>query len=363
VTLTAASLTEIGIDDIDDLSVGCTVLAAGGGGDPLVGSMMARAAVRDRGPVPVVRVEDLDPDGLVVPCCMAGAPTVMTEKIPNGSEGMTIRDTFESLLGRRVVALMPLEMGGINGLLPVAWAAHSGLPLLDADLMGRAFPHFEMCSPQIGGVSASPAVLTDERGQSIVFHAADNFWLERLMRSAIGTLGGSACTGAYPMVPTVAARSVIPGTVSAAAELGRSMRAPHDDPIAAIAERHPLRRLIFGKVVDIDRRTGGGFVRGSAVVEGIGVDRGRLVRLEFQNENLVALEDGEPVAMTPDIITAVDLHTATGITTEALSFGRRVTLIALRSPSVWVTPAGLALVGPRAFGYDFDFRGIEADGG
>jgi DUF917 family protein len=356
-----ATIRELTIEAIDDLSIGCTILAAGGGGDPGVGSMMARAAVRDRGPVRIVTVDELDPDGLIVPCCMGGAPTVMTEKIPNGSEGATIRETYERLTGRTVVALMPLEMGGINALLPVAWAAHSDLPLVDADLMGRAFPHFEMCSPQVHGVSASPAVLTDERGQSVVFWASDNFWLERLLRSAIGTVGGSACIGAYAMTPEVAIGAVIAGTVSAAVRLGRAMRSLDVDPISIIARHRALRRLISGKIVDLDRQTGGGFVKGSMVIEGTGSDRGRLIRVEFQNENLIALEDGEPVAMTPDIITAVDLHTAAGITTEALSFGRRVTLIALESPTIWTTARGLELVGPRAFGYDFDFRGVEVD--
>jgi uncharacterized protein len=292
---------------------------------------------------------------------MGGAPTVMTEKIPNGSEGKTIRETYERLTGRRVIALMPLEMGGINALLPIAWAAYSGLPLVDADLMGRAFPHFEMCSPQIFGEPASPAVLTDERGQSVVFWAADNFWLERLIRSAIGTLGGSACAGAYPMVRDVAKRVVITGTVTDAALLGRAMKSQDEDPINVIARHHVLRRLVVGKVVDLDRQTGGGFVRGSVVVEGTGPDRGRFVRVEFQNENLIAFEDGQPVAMTPDIITALDTHTASGITTEALSFGRRVTVVALKSPDIWRTAAGLELVGPRAFGYDFDFVGIGDD--
>jgi DUF917 family protein len=165
------------------------------------------------------------------------------------------------------------------------------------------------------------------------------------------------------MTPEVARSAVIAGTVSDAVRLGRATSQLDVDPVSVISAHRPLRRLISGKIVDLDRQTGGGFVRGSMVIEGTGGDRGRLIRVEFQNENLIALEDGEPVAMTPDIITAIDIHTATGITTEALSFGRRVTLIALQSPAIWTTEAGLELVGPRAFGYDFDFRPIEPDHG
>jgi DUF917 family protein len=35
-----------------------------------------------------------------------------------------------------------------------------------------------------------------------------------------------------------------------------------------------------------------------------------------------------------------------------------VTVIALPSPPIFLTPAGLGYVGPRAFGYDFDFRSV-----
>jgi hypothetical protein len=33
-------------------------------------------------------------------------------------------------------------------------------------------------------------------------------------------------------------------------------------------------------------------------------------------------------------------------------------VIALPSPPIFLTQAGLAYVGPRAFGYDFDFRSV-----
>ena len=45
-------------------------------------------------------------------------------------------------------------------------------------------------------------------------------------------------------------------------------------------------------MVDVERRTTGGFVRGSATIEGLGDDASRTILLEIQNETLVALEDG-----------------------------------------------------------------------
>ena len=68
-------------------------------------------------------------------------------------------------------------------------------------------------------------------------------------------------------------------------------------------------RLIDGKVVDVERRTTGGFARGTRDwSRAAGADAGRLLRLEIQNENLVALEDGGVLASVPDLITARGRH-------------------------------------------------------
>lgn len=96
--------------DLIDLAVGCTVLAGGGGGDPRIGLLMALHAVRERGPVKLIGLDQLADDELLVSVGMIGAPTVMVEKIPNGNEGSAIRETLEARLGQPISALMPLEM-------------------------------------------------------------------------------------------------------------------------------------------------------------------------------------------------------------------------------------------------------------
>lgn len=347
--------TRIDLDNLPALSLGCTVFAGGGGGDPRIGELMAMVAIRALGPVDVRPLDAFDDDDLVMPCGMIGAPTVMVEKIPNGAEGRVIRESYERHFGRPVAAVMPFEMGGINGVLPVAWAAYADLPLLDGDFMGRAFPELQMLTPHLFGMPGSPAVITDERLQTIVFTTRDNIWLEKLVRNSVAALGGSACGGLYPMTVGQARRPAIPGTVTRAIRMGEAILRGTDDPLAAIAEVAPLLRLGQGKVIDIERRTAGGFVRGSALVEGLGEDKGRLFRLEFQNENLVVIEDGEPLATVPDIITLLDMHTGHGIVTEMIRYGQRVEVVAFPAPEVWTSTDGLLAVGPRAFGYDFDF--------
>ena len=161
------------------------------------------------------------------------------------------------------------------------------------------------------------------------------------------------------MTASVAATPLIRRTVSAAIRIGSAIRRATDDPLLELDREAALYPLITGKVVDVERRTAGGFVRGSAIIEGIEDDRGRIVRIEFQNENLVVLEDGDALATVPDIITLLDRHTAHGIVTEQIRYGQRVVLAVFRSPGQWRSDAGLKVVGPRAFGYDVDYVAVE----
>jgi DUF917 family protein len=79
-------------------------------------------------------------DDLVVPVGCIGSTSVLREMLPSGTELPEAVQGLNRWTGTPPAALMPLEMVGVNGLAPLAAASMAGLPPLDADLMGRAFP-------------------------------------------------------------------------------------------------------------------------------------------------------------------------------------------------------------------------------
>lgn len=349
----------IDADVLPALARGCSVLGAGGGGDVYTGTLASRQAIERHGPVPVIDLDDLPDDGLIMPCGYIGAPTVSIEKLGSSREGEWLREGLEQLTGKRVVALMPAEIGGSNGLQPIGWAASLGLPITDADGMGRAFPEVPQVTMEIAGIDPSPSVLTDERGNHLTINARDGHWLERIARTLSVEFGGRAASTEYTMTAAQARTATARGTVTLAARIGQVMF-DADEPIAALRELLDVRTLLEGKIVDVERRVTGGFVRGAVVIEGLRQDAGRLLRLEIQNENLVAMEDGVVRAMVPDIIAVLDSHTGAPVHTERLRYGQRVTALAFPCHDIWRTPRGLELAGPRAFGYEFDYVAIEA---
>jgi len=224
--------------------------------------------------------------------------------------------------------------------------------------MGRAFPEAQQLTMEVAGMSPSPCVLADERGNTAVVKAVDGPWLERIARAAAIAFGGSAASAAYSLSVAQALESTVRGSVSFAVRIGRAI-ATGDEPISDLVRELGALHLLDGRIVDVDRQTSGGFARGSVVIEGIGDDSDRLLRLEVQNENLVAVEEGCVLASVPDIITVLDSESADAISTELLRYGQRVSVIAFACDPVWRTAPGLAVAGPKAFGYEFDYVPFE----
>ena len=345
-------------EDLEDIARGAAVLGTGGGGNPYIGKRMARRAIRAHGPVELVDAAELPDDALVAQGAMMGAPTVMVEKLPEGGE---IARAFEALgawLGRPLTHVACGEVGGINSTIPFVVAARLGVPLVDADGMGRAFPELQMTLPSMHGISATPLALADEKGNRLVLETIDNRWTERLARTATIDMGCSSLIATYVSSGRQVKDTMVLGTITLSQELGRRLRearAAHRDPVDAVLERLGGRRLFQGRITDVERRTQTGFARGSARLEGMGGE----LTLRFQNENLVALQGDRVLASVPDLIIVLDTETGEPVTTEELRYGLRVTVLGAPCDPRWRSARGLALTGPRAFGYEFDYVPLE----
>ncbi|MEN5074178.1 DUF917 domain-containing protein [Isoptericola cucumis] len=341
----------IDVDQVRPLARGAAILGTGGGGDPYIGSLLAAQAIREHGPVTVVGLDELGDDALVVTAAMMGAPTVMVEKLPNLDEVVASVRALEHVLGRTVSHVACAEVGGVNSTVPVAAAAALGVPLLDADGMGRAFPELQMVLPTLYGVTASPLSFADDKGNTGVLTTVDNTWTERIARVACVEMGCSVMIAGFPMSGAQARESLVRGSLSTCVGLGEEIaaaRAEHDDPVRRIVERLGGRELFAGKVVDVERATTTGFARGRARIEGAGGD----LVLEFQNEHLLARHDDRVLVTTPDLIIVLEHDTGEAITTEGLRYGQRVRVVAAPADPRWHSDEALAMVGPGYFGYD-----------
>ncbi|TDD47887.1 DUF917 domain-containing protein [Saccharopolyspora elongata] len=354
-------------EHLEDLARGAALLGTGGGGDPYVGRLLVQQAIRESGPITVLDPSEVDDDALVIPTAQMGAPTVVHEKIPSGDEPVSALRALESYLGAEASATMPIECGGINSMIPLVVAARTGLPVVDGDGMGRAFPELQMETFGVYGVTGSPMAVAGERGETAVIDAGDdNERMEWLARGITIRLGGVAHIAEYSMSGADVKRTAIPRTLTLAHTVGKAIREAREgngDPIAHLGEvlkdtlYGNLRVLFRGKVSDVERRTEAGFARGRAAA--VSFDGEHKLELEFQNENLVALVDGEVRCVVPDLVCVLESEQAEPITTETLRYGQRVTVIGISTPDLMRTPEALAVFGPAAFGLPYDFHPVE----
>jgi DUF917 family protein len=346
--------------DLLPLSLGAALLGTGGGGNPYIGMLRARELMRQGLTVEVLPLEAIGDDELIGSVGGIGAPIVGIEKIKQGQECLRALRSVEDAADVKVSALISAEIGGSNSIEPILTAAYAGLPVVDGDGMGRAFPEVQMSTFFIYGLDPSPGAIADDKGNVVVFKSVvDMYWLERFARHIAVDMGAGAGFATTPMRGAYVKKVAVPGTLTQALEIGRTIldaRKSRANVVERVIDKTGASIMFTGKVTDVRRELRGGFAIGEARLAGLAGDTGAEARIAIQNENLVLFVDGRPVVMVPDLIMNLELETGEPITTETLRYGQQIATIALPAHDLMTSPAALKVVGPKAFGYaDLDF--------
>lgn len=352
--------------DIDDITLGASILATGGGGDPEIGLLWAYNVLNKGKEIVLIHPEDVPEDAMIAMGGCLGAPVILTEKTPNGNELNIAFQKLSEYLNRDFVGVIPPEAGGVNTTVPMAVAGEMDLPVIDGDGMGRAFPELQMTSFHIGGVSASPVATINEKGFATIIDTTDAYMAENIVRQTAMSYGGISWIAGYPMSGQQLRETCIPNTVSLTLELGKKVREArhvHDDPIKVVEELTGGWNAFKGKIVDINRDFGAestkGFSMGQVIMEGLGNHKGSRAVIEFQNEWLKLTIDDQLICLPPDLITILDSETAEPIRTDIVKYGYRGTIVVIPAHERMKTEKAIEVCGPRAFGYDLDFVALK----
>ena len=98
--MTGPRIAEVTADDVAALAAGTAVFGTGGGGGTYTSRVVVEQALRERGPVRLVTVDELTPEDVVILMSGIGAPTVGIEMLPAQEQAAT-----EALAGRWPVAI------------------------------------------------------------------------------------------------------------------------------------------------------------------------------------------------------------------------------------------------------------------
>lgn len=354
-------------DDLVHIATGAAFLGTGGGGDPYIGRLLAMNAFETHGVPDVVEVERLADDANVFSIAMLGVPTVLGEKAACGDDVDLAVRRLEQRTGRKADALIGIEIGGINSLLPLMAAARLGLPVVDADGMGRAFPELQMTTFNVGGVSSTPLVVTDDHLTSVIVDTPDAKSAEDLVRAISVHLGCSVLLSSYPMTGRDVKSTAVKGTLTLARDIGRAIESGRaaGDPVGVLVGHlrttpfyNHAKVLFDGKVRDLRRETRLGFSIGHCELSALD-GSGSVMEISFQNEHLIARIDGRVRAIVPDLICLVDRETGEPIPVDGLKYGQRLKAIGVSAAPIMRTAASLRLFGPQAFGLEERFVPLE----
>lgn len=357
-------------DDVDPFVRGALLLGCGGGGDVRIGALLAEQVVGQRG-VELLTCAQASSRGLVVlPVGVVGASSgVLDERLPHGNEMHLARDAIEQLTGRPVGAVLPIEVGGANGPIGLWAAAGLGLPLVDADLCGRAVPRLDQMTSGFSGRELTPAVLIDGDGRRIDLGTSGRGFggaeLEASVRALVAAGCGWSVLAFRPLEAAEIAGAVVPGAVSRALQLGAAVPASGPDRGAeAVTSLTALGAdvLVQGRVVGLRRP---GFEVGPADDTGwVSVEtEAGLARLDLQSELLAVSLDGLVLATTPDVLALLDAGSGQVLDLDSVRVGARVAALRVEALLPEESEEYLRRVGPAAYGLELAAGGASKTSG
>lgn len=340
---------EVFLSDLPSLEAGVSLLGSGGGDMSHVAFRLTEGHWPSDTVVKLLDAADMSPDDTVMAIGIVGAGSLIAERTPNGSEFAQVLARMSAFIGTAPAALLCLEIGGQNGLMIFDAALQTGLPMVDADMMGRALPRLSQFSVSVAGYPLTPLVLVTSASQSVLVEGGDGPSVDRLVRSVLATSEGWASVGFAPIAVKDLGRTTILGSVSQALALGRSYLSRESWTSAEdLASALGGRLLGVGRVVDVARLPRNGKTDLGSVI--VAEADGRILRVDMVSEYLVALSDGVPVASTPDIIAVIERRGGMPVQCTEVHPGMDVTVLCLEVAEFWRKDEHLPFVGPKAFG-------------
>ncbi|TLD11020.1 hypothetical protein PgNI_05441 [Pyricularia grisea] len=368
--------------DLTFISTGCYILGTGGGGSPYQHFLRLRELLRAGATMRVISPADLKDDDLVACGGAKGSPQVSTEK-PYGNEILEAQARLYEYLKKSPTAVIPLEIGGGNGLqgLVIGSSTAMDIPTIDGDWMGRAYPVSWQTTPVVYEKKAVmvPTCISDGNGRvMLMLEAPTELDAERAFRAALSQMGSHVGCAKGPVSGANTKKWVVENTVSLSWRIGRAVARARctntvDDVASAIVAEvggpESARLLFRGKIVGVERVLRMGHAYGEVVIESTeDVDdqkraagpaaKDRLV-IPFKNENIYAKRiDGvtgeeEVVAIVPDLVCVIDAQDGEALGTQDYRYGLPVIVLGIAASEKWTSTArGIDIGGPKGFGFD-----------
>lgn len=364
--------------EIEDFVRGLTFYGTGGGGDYQMGVDLLMKQLEKGHTVGWMDVKDLPDDAYT--CCpfLMGSIAPQTEETRKEMReiyelGDPLYDysgimeeavkALETKVGHKFAALVPIELGGANAASCMCAAIELGLVMLDGDYTGRAIPEIQQTTPFVFEKQLLPVTSCDGWGNKATIDESYNWRMTERLGKQLSVGGYGFCGQAgFAMNAADTRESLIAGTMSECYEIGKLLRETLEaggDPATVAAEKLGGWVVCKGKVTKKDWWDRIGYYWGEHTITGEGEFAGTELKIWFKNENHMSWKNGEAFVSSPDMLQVIDLHTAQPYTNNKIEEGVEVAVVALKARPEFRLPRGIKTLGPRAFGFEVDYKPVE----
>ncbi len=349
--------------NILDIIYGCAVLGTGGGGSIAEGLEVMEDDLKENREIQLISLEELPDDCLVATPYCCGAPEVDgSENSYSGLESiaepmaLVAFRKLEEHFGKEFYAVSSTELGAANTADALHVACRLGLPIIDGDPVGRSVPELQHSTYFVNNVPIAPMAIATQFGDAMVItDVVDDFRAEQITRAIAVASNNLVGVADHPTTGEVMKRSVIPNAISYSMRIGEILRIEKENAPEKIAQEMSGKILFKGKVSDMPWDCVGGFNVGNIMLEGTGEYIDSTYRLWFKNEIIVSYLNEEVDVSVPDLICMIKKD-GTPLTMPNFSVGDEMTILALPAPQIWKSEKGIKCLGPRSFGFEFDYK-------
>jgi hypothetical protein len=270
---------------------------------------------------------------------------------------------LEAYTGRKIQAIVPVELGGSNTPGPLVNGLRLGIPVVDGDYAGRAIPEGVHTTPHLFGKASWPVSSVDRWGNVCIIKEAQKAIIMERIGKMLAVAAYGSCAMASTLLPGREMKEiVVPGTLTKCLELGRTIRLAREeggDPVMAAVQFLDGWLLFKGEVTRKDWEDRGGYMYGTTHLRGIDEFEGHTFKVWFKNENRVVWKDEEPFVTSPDLVCLVDVQTAEPKTNTLVAAGDRMAAVGAKGLEAFRSEKGLEALGPSHFGFDIEYVPME----
>jgi len=340
-----------------DMLTGVGILGTGGGGDPVsFGKPMVDWDYNKGRVYEITPPEDIKDDAFIVCGGYMGSVNVF-RSVGDMLEGWETRYELyeamkisERITGKKVDHLVPFELGGTNTTVMLSLAARAGITSVDGDGLGRSAPETQMITFVGYGIELCPMPVVSKNGSIIIVDKTTSPALaDEIGRFAVVQDGGAGANNHYYQSGEQLKKAVIPNSISKSIELGAAVRDANENknnPIDAFLDVMDGQVLTSGVIEDVkgEDRAGHWHVLVRIKTNDL---KGRF-EVVVKNEYMMAMSDGEPIVMFPDLICLHNPDTGHGIMSADLKKGMDVVVTAVPAHAR-LRYAGSTEIGKKAF--------------